>query len=691
MSEQFAKENMSKILCSYSEDSYINAISYENFQPQSFVISEKSNNKPLLFFDDISYDTWIKDMVFNQTEYLNLPENEMDKLFSIICMNLNMLLNMEYKGELVKDQIYNQEFIDIIRNVIEYTLYGTLDNKILPSEKFNKLADSIMPIIITKIKDLKLNELDVLKLSILSGLSGLDLKGAPAAASAYANEGIPMKQYFDMLPEHAAEDYFNNLLCELKNTTTPVFDWEIFNEFLKSKNKLVWLTDDYIETYFDLYFIQILYELYPNINIEIIPKNGRFGNDMSWQDLERIINNPIFTNLKKYLSLGRLSINKFGPLMGAASIKKMSSSCINSIISSDFVLLKGCRVHEMLQGGLNIDTFSCYVVSRNLSEIVTGYSSSENPLLFTHLSKNEFAFFGVDKEFSKKIEFNDMRVIDCCMSTLQDHERRKKLTSPEEIITEFNLLLKQAENYNGDKIPVYNELNMLADKLLLITKQTYNNICNKYKELRTENLYEMRQKVWDSLVDYINRYIQPNKPEDIFLLDVGAGNGRDVLYSTQLGYNTIGIDNSDGFFEILKEYEKTGQIKPNSIIKCDMRELEFENETFDVVRHHASLLHLPMIALGYSLDLALRETHRVLKPKGLMFILVKTGEKLDFIDTREGLGGRVFQFFTHKTLNDVITRNGFTIIQTSDELGKKTKGTISWISVIAQKDKTINN
>ena len=460
MTEQFAKENLPKILCSYSENNYKEVISYGNFQPQSFVVSEKINEKPLLFFDDISYDKWIKDMVYNQIDYLKLSKDETDKLFSLTFENLDTLLNLEYQGKLVKEQIYNQEFIDIIRNVIEYTFYGTLENRILPSDRFNKLAETIMPIVITKIKDLQLTELDVFKLSILSGLSGLDLKGAPAAASTYANEGISMRQYFDMSPEHAADEYLNILLSKLENTIAPVFDWDIFNYFLKSKNKLVWFTDDYIETYFDLHFIQIIFELHPNINIEIIPKNGRYGNDMSWQDLERITDNTIFTSLRNYFLSGRLSINRLGPLMGAANIRKLSNSCVKSILTADFVLLKGCRVHEMLQGGLNVDTFSCYVVCRNLSEIVSGYSSSDNPLLFIHLDKKEFAFFGINKENSKKNNFK----INCCMSTLLDHVRRKKLSSLEEISAEHDFLLKQVENYIGDKTPVYTELNMLAEK-----------------------------------------------------------------------------------------------------------------------------------------------------------------------------------------------------------------------------------
>jgi len=97
MTEQFAKENMSKILCSYSENDYKKVLSYENFQPQSFVIAEKINNKPLLFFDDISYDKWIKGMIYNQIEYLKLPKGETDKLFSLTYKNVGLINKLKYQ------------------------------------------------------------------------------------------------------------------------------------------------------------------------------------------------------------------------------------------------------------------------------------------------------------------------------------------------------------------------------------------------------------------------------------------------------------------------------------------------------------------------------------------------------------------------------------------------------------------
>lgn len=76
----------------------------------------------------------------------------------------------------------------------------------------------MMPIVIEAIEKGKISFSDemLLKLSIVSGLSGLDLKGAPAASSKYSNMGIPMRQYLSMKPDLASIDYLDKLLAILK-------------------------------------------------------------------------------------------------------------------------------------------------------------------------------------------------------------------------------------------------------------------------------------------------------------------------------------------------------------------------------------------------------------------------------------------------------------------------------------------
>jgi len=668
------------------EDSFANPLLInDGFALQSFTIKDKRANKPLLFFNDVSYDEWINGLITDLMSKLEFSDSEQEEIKKHTVMNLNKLLEYDVNGTHIAAQIYNQELIDIIRKVMSYTVTGDSSIDLHHAKSFNDLAYKIMPFVISIVKAKNLADDELLKLSIASGMAGLDLKGAPSAASDYANYGIAMKKYYSYDPSTAATELLNGIESIVKTSKYSLFHWEKFSYDVKACKKLAWLTDDYIESFFDLVFVERILGKYQDLKIEIISKNGYYGNDLSWVDLYQIISLPMFSTLKKLISDGRLLISKFGPKMGAANLHKLSKSCMTSLLSSDIIFQKGCRIHEMLQGGISKNMYSAFIVSRTLSETTTGLNSYEYPIILFNVKKGEYAFFGLHPANAKTEIFSDGRKIPVCFSTLSNHERRVNMTSVNQIISEINLLQNKASSYRGDKEPLYAEINLLAEKLVDITRETYNATCDTYKKVRTNELGKIEQKVWDILVSYIERYISKN-PAEIKLLDVGASNGRDVLYATKLGYEVYGIDNSDGFIKMLKGYEKSGELAKNSIYKCDMRDLCFEDNTFDVIRHHATLLHLPVVAPGYMLDLALRESYRVLKPNGLLFAIVKAGIGLDITDTEEGLGGRVFQFFTHKTLNEVFERNGFVIMYTSDEVSTRKSGLIEWITIIVQKE-----
>lgn len=256
--------------------------------------------------------------------------------------------------------------------------------------------------------------------------------------------------------------------------------------------------------------------------------------------------------------------------------------------------------------------------------------------------------------------------------------------TPRELVDQFNRLMDQAKN-NTNVEDILAKANVLAEEIIEITRQTYEKNCITYKDVRGNKIKEIDDICWKALNRCVERYISSDKSQ-INILDVGTGNGRDIIYGQGLGYKVIGIDNCDGFIEILSKLCEDGLISEGSFKKCDMRNLDFPNCSFDVVRHNASLLHLPLIGEKYTVDLALSEAHRVLKPRGLLYIFVKKGTTLELHDTKENLGGRIFQFFSHSTLNEVVSRNGFTIVYTSDETEIRDSNSIDWILLIAQKN-----
>jgi ubiquinone/menaquinone biosynthesis C-methylase UbiE len=170
------------------------------------------------------------------------------------------------------------------------------------------------------------------------------------------------------------------------------------------------------------------------------------------------------------------------------------------------------------------------------------------------------------------------------------------------------------------------------------------------------------------------------------LLDVGTAYGRDIKYGSKVpGLRIIGIDNSDGFIEILREMEKKQEIPPDSYRKADMRDLScFPDGSFDIVRYHASLHHLPMIGKGYMADKALSEGYRVLKNSGIIYISVKKGAGIKYDDTQEGLGKFLCQYHSTESISTLLERNHFKEIRLSERPSSRGKH-ISWISIIAEK------
>lgn len=319
-----------------------------------------------------------------------------------------------------------------MRHVIGYSLEGD-PSKIYHTHKtFNDLAKKIIPLVISEIEKEKFDLSTILKLSIISGMSGLDLKGTSAASSIYSNSGIQMESYFHLTAEESAQIYLRELKNRL-NCPTPVFYWEKFLSEVKGNNKLkiVWFTDDYIESFFDLLFIGKLLDEYLNVELTVIPKNGNYGNDASYSDIVDLLNldthKHIFDNLNMHKKSGRFSICKLGPRMGTINLKKLSDEAIDLIEDSDLAVVKGCRSHEMVQGGLNKPSFSMFIVSREFSERTTGFDAKESPILLIYLLPGEYAFYGFKSiDLSEKASPGNRKTY-YCKTTLKDHEKRKKL------------------------------------------------------------------------------------------------------------------------------------------------------------------------------------------------------------------------------------------------------------------------
>ncbi len=104
--------------------------------------------------------------------------------------------------------------------------------------------------------------------------------------------------------------------------------------------------------------------------------------------------------------------------------------------------------------------------------------------------------------------------------------------------------------------------------------------------------------------------------EDRRVLDCGAGgNCPPLSLFKSYGYQTVGVDFNQNQVAKAKHYAASRDQELN-IQLGDMRTLDFDSNSFDLVYSYNSIFHLKKVEI----DKAISEMKRVLKPGGLMFV-----------------------------------------------------------------------
>lgn len=175
------------------------------------------------------------------------------------------------------------------------------------------------------------------------------------------------------------------------------------------------------------------------------------------------------------------------------------------------------------------------------------------------------------------------------------------------------------------------------------------------------------------------RFCQLVKPESC-ILDVGCGPGRDAAYFETKGYQVAGVDLSDSLLAIARKVAANAEF-----YKMDMRSLTFPDNSYDAIWCCAALLHLKRAEIPS----VLQTFFKILKPGGILFILVKEGEKEGFfIEPSIKDKSRYYTYFTLTELKKLLSESTFNVldIYSWNESDRFKDGyPTEWISAFAQK------
>src|SRR5262245_55700931 len=99
------------------------------------------------------------------------------------------------------------------------------------------------------------------------------------------------------------------------------------------------------------------------------------------------------------------------------------------------------------------------------------------------------------------------------------------------------------------------------------------------------------------------------------VLEIGCGLGTDGAQFAQAGADYTGVDLTDAAIELARKRFELFGLKGQFQV-ADAENLDFPDESFDVVYSHGVLHHTPNI------EAAVREVHRVLKPGGRAIVML---------------------------------------------------------------------
>ena len=181
-----------------------------------------------------------------------------------------------------------------------------------------------------------------------------------------------------------------------------------------------------------------------------------------------------------------------------------------------------------------------------------------------------------------------------------------------------------------------------------------------------EDKTKQTTKVYDTISAlYANKFNKPTDNIDDFLklivekgkiLDAGCGTGVDVAYMASKGFEVTGVDLSEKMLNIARENN------PNTnFIKGDIRQLNFEPNTYDGIIASFSLIHVPK----KDIDTTVENFYEFLKPNGIIYIGLQEGESQELLIT-EPLkpDEKIFlNIISTDEIKGMLTKAGFTILE----------------------------
>ena len=352
----------------------------------------------LLHESETALDQWLLGKLAGELEQLSKSKNLSETIQktgkeAILSHAVNILMFVGGNDVPFLDKIINQEYSDLFRRIFMLILTGNSLSIYNNHKQFNELGRRIVPLILEKTR--RYDFRDRLYQSIASGLIGMDIKEenistAPVSldSSFSLNQGS-VSELSDQLERYIGNPNKIGIDCFSQ------YDSEV----IKGRNKkIVWITDDYIQTVFELKLIEEQMRFNESLIFTLIPRYDSYANDASYDDVMGMLDFDILSLLHTYYRQKRFCVCRDGMDISTFDGYRLSEEAYAAIAEADIVVLSGARAYEMSQGMNKTVYYTGIAVCKGYTESITGFSKESGKLIFLRQDKGEHSF----SEFAKR-------------------------------------------------------------------------------------------------------------------------------------------------------------------------------------------------------------------------------------------------------------------------------------------------
>jgi SAM-dependent methyltransferase len=160
-------------------------------------------------------------------------------------------------------------------------------------------------------------------------------------------------------------------------------------------------------------------------------------------------------------------------------------------------------------------------------------------------------------------------------------------------------------------------------------------------------------------------------PAEAFILDVGCGSGRDLLWMKRKGFEVIGFERSSGLAELARDNAAC------EVMEGDFETYDFSTILVDAIMLIGALVHVPHERFS---DVFQNITSAI-PENGSVLITLKQGS-----GDRTDSDGRIFYLWDDQKTREVFDTLGFKVCDFSTSVSKTGSGDL-WMSYVLDKSR----